>query len=251
MKIVQAITDDGPFDGQGMTKPHKMGANDGNTYMVKFNPNDEPNSNFNEFLGSILAKRMNIPVLESCNIQLDEDFIQRSEYLSNAVQPGTYFATLYVEDGFPISYIPDGTNITNLEKVSEFIVYDVFIYNEDRHPGNTLLIPNSSSSNSKYHYVLIDHGRCFRLVTKKLPYVLNLIPWNTSKITSKGIKNSADLMTVNITPTMLKCIFDEIPEMDMPEEEYIRQLSNELSRRDAADIICAIKNNELIRVRDL
>ena len=57
MEIVYAKSDHGRLEGKSVTTPHRIEATSGSMYAVKFPPDNEPNSNFNEYLGFMLGTR--------------------------------------------------------------------------------------------------------------------------------------------------------------------------------------------------
>ena len=230
------------------TDPCWIQATDNRTYVVKKNSPQEINSNFNEYLASKLCIHMGITTLEPHIMHITQDFISGTLALQERnFTEGNYFATLYYPSAQPICGISDPMIITNLDEVSNFIVFDIFIHNGDRNCGNILVIPNSNFANSRSKYFLIDHGHCFNMVyennTLKLPYMLSDIPYNTDEVTLNKLRIMADKMCSVITTGTIMSIYNDI-------EDWVRanpnatMIRNELTIRTSDNIIeCISKNN--------
>ena len=247
MELVYAKSDHGKLEGESITTPHRIEDTNGVMYAVKFPPCHEPNSNFNEYLGSCLAKDLKISVLEPYIMKLDADFIDNSDEMrKRGILPGKYFATLFIEDAYNLVDYEESSDITNLSEVSKFIVFDVFIHNTDRHGKNTMIIPTSDSNNAPYKYVLIDHGRCFEICDGKLPYVAQEIQWQTKYVNIRNILKSAKNISENVTPYRIDVIYENIRYSDV-NMNHSTVLKNELTNRDSLSIINAIsgKNGQL------
>ncbi len=238
MKTIYASVDHGRYEHGGITEPRKIEATDGKIYAVKFASTDEPNSNYNEWLGSLLALELKVEVLEPFVMIFDMDFISNSrEIREKGINAGSYFATLFYDDKYNLSdYNEDASTITNLEAVNSFITFDIFICNSDRHRRNTMLIPNSKGSGSYYKYVLIDHGRCFNIVDGDLPYIDTQIHWNTSEVNSKRLRKRSEYMIGRVTSSLVKRILTKISRYATHQND-VGVLQNVLINRGAGDIM--------------
>ncbi|WOV93416.1 MAG: HipA family kinase [Candidatus Nitrosoabyssus spongiisocia] len=240
MELVYAKSDHGKLECESVTTPHRIEATNGKIYAVKFPPCHEPNSNFNEYLGSCLAKNLKISVLEPYIMKLDADFIDNADEIrKRGILPGKYFATLFIEDAYNLVDYEESSDIINLSEVSKFIVFDVFIHNTDRHGRNIMIIPTSESNKASYKYVLIDHGRCFEICDGKLPYVAQKIQWQTKYVNIRDIRNSAEDISENVTPYRIDIIYENIRYSDV-NMNHSTVLKNELTNRDSLKIINAI-----------
>ena len=230
------------------TDPCWIQATDNRTYVVKKNPPQEANSNFNEYLASKLCMHVGITTLEPYIMRITQDFISGTLALQERnFTEGNYFATLYHPSAQPICGISDPMIITNLDEVSDFIVFDIFIHNRDRNCGNILVIPNSNFNSSRSKYFLIDHGLCFNMAcennTLKLPYVLSQIPCNTDEVTPNKLRAMADKMCDFITTGTIMSIYNDMGDW-VRSNPHATTIQNELTIRTSDNIIeCISRNN--------
>ena len=238
MNTIYASVDHGRYEHGGITEPRKIEATDGKIYAVKFAPANDPNSNHNEWLGSLLALELKVEVLEPFVMIIDTDFISNSrEIKEKGISAGPYFATLFYDDKYNLSdYNEDASTITNLEAVNSFVIFDIFICNNDRHRRNTMLIPNAKGHGSYYKYVLIDHGRCFNIVDGDLPYINTQIHWNISEITSERLRRRSEYMIGRVTSSLMTRILTKIAKHS-PYRNDIDMLQNALINRGVGDIM--------------
>ena len=238
METIYAFIDHGRYERRGITEPRKIEATDGKIYAVKFTPTGDPYSNYNEWLGSLLALELKVEVLEPFVMIFDADFISNSkEIREKGISAGSYFATLYYEDAYNLSDLTmDASSITNLEAVNSFIIFDIFVCNGDRHGRNTMLIPKTNGRGSHYKYVLIDHGRCFDIVDGNFPYINTQIRWNTSKVNSKRLRKRSGYMIGKVTSSLVNRILAEIAKCTIHRND-INILQNALINRDTGEIM--------------
>jgi hypothetical protein len=145
-------------------------ANDGRHYVVKMMDNPiGPNLLANEYMGSLLAKAVGLPVAEAKGIILSDSFIDSHpdlwfELPSGVRRPnkGMHFGSLFVGQTSgadrPIEYIsPSRVNmITNREAFLGMYLLDVWANHQD----NRQAIFRRSSTN-ELEVCFIDHGHMF------------------------------------------------------------------------------------------
>ncbi len=189
----------------------------------------------------MLALKLGVEVLEPFVMIFDNDFVSNSKEIQDSgIRAGAYFATLYQHDKYNLSeYLNDASTISNLESVNAFIIFDIFVNNRDRHDRNTMLIPNAKAIGSHYKYVLIDHGRCFRITEGDLPYEQPKIEWNTSCVDTYKLHEKINFVMGMATLNLLECIFTEI-DKHVKRPAHVDMLQNALITRDPGDIMSII-----------
>lgn len=198
--MLNAKIDHGLFSDT-WARPHLIQADDGQNYIVKFPRDGNIKSIFNEYLGGKLAKHFGISVLDPVPIHLDEDFIINSpEIHAMGVAAGPYFATLKQNDvynaGGPVGKRMEPKKIVNLDEVVDFVAFDIYLCNNDRNDGNSILVA-TSEARTKFKYLLIDHGWCFNGPDwsideiSSMPYKISWIPWKKDGVTSQLQFNTA------------------------------------------------------------
>lgn len=97
---------------------------------------------------------------------VSENVIKKYEKLENYC-PGEHFALVYFEPFETVNtYHAQGKQLTmdtlaNVRHVPDFVVFDKYIENYDRHGDNVCLLPNESLGN-KVDYYLFDHDLAFQ-----------------------------------------------------------------------------------------
>lgn len=255
---VEARMDHGPIDPEEETStcPRRMSASDGNCYVVKMR-NGGPKSNFNEYVASGIAKIFRLPTAEPTVVHLGADFVRRMPALQGAqIEPGPYLATRYVRGAYDVGrnarFSAQPEQVTNLEDVPSFVVFDILVNNKDRNDGNTLLAPSRDDEGHLvgYRYMLIDHGHCFggpswdSDTVSDLPYELAHVPWRTDGVGGEGdFCDPAECMA-GLSGKNVDKAREGLPDKwDVPAGEY-EALRDAVTSRSAGRMLDAIRVNQ-------
>ena len=149
---------------KGKSQPQLIRFSDGNHYVVKFKGNPQGMKTLvNEFIASQLAEHLSLPIPTSLLVYIPDSFVQQSPVLSaRSFVGGLQFATQYVEHTEQIPKFDPHKEFnigTNQETLADLIVFDYWLGNTDRSRRNLLLQRNERG---ECHFLLIDHGNCFR-----------------------------------------------------------------------------------------
>lgn len=243
--MLNAWIDHGQFK-QTVARPRLIEADDGNLYVVKFPPENSVKPTFSEYACGKMAKYRGLSVLDPVIINLDAKFIGKSKQLKNMnLSPGPFFATLKLDNVYstcdPFARKINPRKIDNLAEVVDFVMFDIFVCNNDRNCGNSILVP--SNGKTRFRYVLIDHGYCFDgpcwlLEGRDLPYKISHIPWKTDGVTRKSqIQNAAD--TMRLTGIEMDTLLAPMPgEWKLPDAEY-DCLKRAIANRDKEKMMSA------------
>jgi len=184
---------------------------------------------------------------------LDEDFIVNSQELNAMnITSGPYFATLKQNNvynaGISMVKRMDSKKIVNIEEVADFITFDIFLCNNDRNDGNSILVA-TSEARTKFKYLLIDHGHCFNgpdwniEKIQNMPYKLGCIPWKKDGITSESqFSNSVQKMTLSIDE--INSLLTLLPPEWCLIESETDTLKQTLTNRNQDAIMSVIINNK-------
>lgn len=254
--MLNIIIDHGPFPADNVTwaRPHLMTADDGVDYVVKFPRENDHKSLFNEFVGGKLANHFGLTVLNPVIVKIDQDIIDNSNALhTRGIHPGLYFATQKMNDiynvGADASKRIDMSNIENLSEVPEFIVYDIFVCNNDRNPNNSILVP-INENRGKFRYYLIDHGFCFNGpewnldMVQNMPYRLSHIPWNISSVVEDSQFKTPAIQVTLLKSEDLRDVINQVPDEWKPVPIEIEALTKTLTSRSPDEIIKILKDNK-------
>ena len=149
-----------------LNDPVIMVGDDFETYHVKFNKPTDNRIGINEIICSLVGLELELPLFNPIIAKVSQDVIDSSDDLEN-YSAGEHFAQVYREPFETVlSYIDQGKqlkkeNIGNIGLVPDFIAFDKYIENFDRHGGNVCLLPNVSIGN-KVDYYLFDHDLAFQ-----------------------------------------------------------------------------------------
>ena len=144
---------------QGVTMPVRAILSDGRKVIAKYPNNIIGNQILvNEFIGSSIAKAIDVNVPEYGVCIMSDDVIEQAslEYDGlSADNSGTCFYTEYISQSIPITNgIIMSMSIEDFD-VAKLILFDHIICNQDRHKGNMIL---DTEKNRLYS---IDHGTLF------------------------------------------------------------------------------------------
>ena len=233
--------------------PRLIKCDDDESYVVKFPPLGDERSSYNEYLGAALANYFNLPILDITVVLLTPEFVEEERgNLGDNVVCGYYFATPMQKDAMDATLentrdMSTGT-LGNQGDVPRMIVFDVFIGNCDRHPGNLLIIRDQATS--KNNYVLIDHGHAFGGPkwnfenNSALPYRITKIPWKLDRITMAQFHSAAAEMCM-IAMSTIDTLLVNIPR-SWKIDKYDAAVRYALTHRIQECIIAAINENDAI-----
>lgn len=149
-----------------LNHPSVMVGSDSKSYQVKFNKPDDMRIGINELVCTIIASELGLPVFQPVIANVSQELIDGNESLRQYCA-GEYFAQIYLEPFETVeSYHVQGKHVNpdligNIGFVPDFIVFDKYIENYDRHGGNICLRPNSTLP-KKVDYYLFDHDLAFQ-----------------------------------------------------------------------------------------
>ncbi|PRY98288.1 HipA family kinase [Marinilabilia salmonicolor] len=135
-----------PTDGH---TPLKVLGDDYNQYVVKALKNShDKNSLINEFLGYYFLRLWDIPTPEVAVVSIDPELISQTEGLSVRHKPFLYenicFGSQWIENSIEleafISLDKFKRELNNPEDFFRLALFDIWIANEDRNPGNNNLL---------------------------------------------------------------------------------------------------------------
>lgn len=148
--------------GNGITNPLLMKTTDG-PYVVKYLGNEHGTRILiNEYICYKLAKLMEIPIPDAALITIDEETLKREDSLVKlGVQSGVHFGSKLVQRAEPSIQLPLLRLVKNKEDIPSIILFDQFIYNDDRtrNKGNLLV------DIKEKRLLAIDHSHTFKLGT--------------------------------------------------------------------------------------
>ena len=161
--------------------------------------------------------------------------------------PGPFFATLkhdgVYDVGDGMAKAMNSEKISNVKEVADFIVFDVFVCNNDRNYGNSMLVPFNGSR--KFKYVLLDHGYCFDgpclhlAKGQDLPYRTSFVPWKTDGIVGESsFKNATDRMS--LTDAEMDSLLASMPREWRLEDAEYANLKYAMTNRSKESIMEAI-----------
>jgi hypothetical protein len=139
-------------------------------YVVKFLENPQhPRVLANEWLASLLASRLGLPVPQTAVVDVPAELVERSDDLAiqlarsrTKLQPGRQFGSRYPGDPMEVAvydFLPDEL-LVEVENLSDFLGMLVF----DKWTCNTngrQVIFYRSAGGSRFHALMIDQGFCF------------------------------------------------------------------------------------------
>lgn len=148
-----------------LNHPSVIVGDDGVSYLVKFNTPTDMRIGINELICNLIGLELELPVFEPIIANISQDMIDNNECLKD-YDAGEHFAQIYLEPFETVdSYLHQGKQIDvdligNIRHVPDFIIFDKYIENYDRHGGNICLKSNPILTN-KVDYYLFDHDLSF------------------------------------------------------------------------------------------
>ncbi len=144
-------------------QPWLMEDDDKKQYVVKFRRNDNIPTIMNEIFANKLAVQLNLPVPKMFLVNVDEQLINKvPELTQRKIKGGRHIATEFIKNSITMNdllgFPTQNRNILNMDQVPKFVIFDMMLYNNDRHNKNILLAKNYDGN---YKYYLIDHGTIF------------------------------------------------------------------------------------------
>jgi len=149
-----------------LNHPTVMVGDDNESYQVKFNKPEDFRIGINELVCNLIGLELELPVFEPVIANISQDIIDSNEKLET-YSPGEHFAQVYLEPFETVkSYNNQGKQIDkdmigNIGLVPDFIIFDKYIENFDRHGENICLLQNETLGN-KVDYYLFDHDLAFQ-----------------------------------------------------------------------------------------
>nr|WP_301538112.1 HipA family kinase [Providencia rettgeri] len=145
----------------GSTEPVLCSCDDGNLYVVKSNASVSRRELIHEYVASVLAKKINLPIPDFAIVHIPSDIIDfLPPHLRGKLACGYAFASQYIEDSASISFTL-AHQLIDIQKQKEIYLFDRLINNSDRSltqlGGNVNIIYNVK----KQSYYLIDHNLAF------------------------------------------------------------------------------------------
>ncbi|OTA16048.1 hypothetical protein Xbed_03520 [Xenorhabdus beddingii] len=146
---------------EGSTQPFLCRCNDDQLYVVKSTASMPRVELIHEFMASILAQSIKLPIPDFKIVYISDDFV---EYLpptyKGGINPGYAYASKFIEDSATINF---GLAHDAIDEQEQKLIYffDRLINNSDRNlskqGGNVNIIYNYK----KQRYYLIDHNLAF------------------------------------------------------------------------------------------
>lgn len=160
---------------RGGTQAHLLRCSDGRYYVVKFQNNPQGLRVLaNDFLGTLLARRLELPVPQVAIVDVSPGLIENSEQMaielgrgSRRCCPGLCFGSRCPSERAPfgrpvlrnLDFLPAALSqsVVNLADFAGMLVFDKWTCNTDRR--QTILVRTHGTAS--YRVLMIDHGLCF------------------------------------------------------------------------------------------
>ncbi|GGI14797.1 HipA family kinase [Gottfriedia solisilvae] len=158
---------------EGKSNSYLITFNDGRDYVVKYFHNGFEKALPNEWIAYCIARYLDLPIPFAQIVQIPVEFSSKIPDLTEEVINNSQyqFASLYVpncKDGHQVSTIQ---HIVNARSLAGIILFDYWLYNEDRTRKNILLHEEDSNN---YHLWIIDHAEVFGSYSWLIPEIENL-----------------------------------------------------------------------------
>ncbi|QPE18754.1 hypothetical protein IMQ36_06480 [Providencia rettgeri] len=145
----------------GSTNPILCSCDDGNIYVVKSNASVPRRELIHEYVASVLAKKINLPIPDFAIVYVPNEIVDfLPPDLRGKLSCGYAFASRYIEDSASITFTL-AHQLIDIQKQKEIYLFDRLINNSDRSltklGGNVNIIYNIK----KQSYYLIDHNLAF------------------------------------------------------------------------------------------
>jgi hypothetical protein len=148
-----------------LNNPIILVGDDSVSYLVKFNKPTDMRIGINELVCNLIGLELELPVFNPVIVNVSQELIDSNDDLKNYCV-GEHFAQVYFEPFETVRIYKDqgkqitGELIGNVRHVPDFIMFDKYIENYDRHGDNICLKSNDTLSN-KMDYYLFDHDLSF------------------------------------------------------------------------------------------
>lgn len=155
---------------RGGAQPQLLRCSDGGYYVVKFLDNPQhPRVLTNEWLASLLAASLGLPVPQTAVVEVPAELVARSDDLviqlargRTKLRPGLQFGSRYPGDPVEVAvydFLPDEllAEVGNLEDFLGMLVLDKWTCNTN---GRQTVFYRPSGQ-SRYRALMIDQGFCF------------------------------------------------------------------------------------------
>lgn len=164
MDIVNAVAPIQPITN-GQTKPYLLLCDDGYQYYVKFKENPEsPRVLINEFVCTKIANLVQIPLTTNKLVKINLQFVQVygeviKHHIGETISQGLHFGSQKVDKAYPITSSQMIEGSTNPSCLSDVLLFDHLVGNEDRvsNRGNILMDGTSKK------ITVLDHSHAFEL----------------------------------------------------------------------------------------
>lgn len=233
--------------GRGVTAPHLFSADDGESYVVKFQSNKlGPKVLVNEWLAARLGQRWQLCFPPSDMMALSQDVIGQG-HLSYRVQPGVHFASQFIHGCRYLNRFLLHRAVNKAE-MAGVILFDHLFHNVDRtrNPRNLL----AKQTTTGWRIYAIDHSHLFirgKWTPDSLEKLVEKVMINNQRFFGALLRRylQADdflpfLQAIETTTDAdFAAIVNEIPREWLPGDEERELLIRWLSRRRgyAPDIV--------------
>ncbi|PGL70121.1 HipA family kinase [Bacillus sp. AFS055030] len=116
----------------------------------------------NEYVVGKLGQLLNLPIVPFEIVNMSEKEIQQiPKKFSSQYQPGSQFASLFIENCTGLAKKPPHptiNEINNPDVLAGILVFDYWVHGSDRTKSNILL---KRQPDGKIDIFMIDHGKCF------------------------------------------------------------------------------------------
>ena len=202
--------------------PIVMVGDDNESYQVKFNKPNDMRIGINELVCNLIGLELELPLFQPLIANISQELIDSNEKLSEFCS-GEHFAQVYLQPFETVnSYkiqgkIIDKDMIGNFRQIPDFIIFDKYVENFDRHGDNICLLENERLPN-KVDYYLFDHDLAFqrnpdvktdirglreiKRTLHQMHFVVDHI--DKFRLFDRGINRTLDL--VNLIPDIIKKI---------------------------------------------
>jgi hypothetical protein len=252
-RMLTAVTHLKPV-GRGVTAPHLFTADDGETYVVKFQANKiGPKVLVNELLAAKLGERWQLCFPPGGLIYLSQKVVNQEYYLSQRVQAGVHFASRFLSSCRYLNRLLLHKAV-NKPDMAGVMLFDHLFHNVDRtHNPRNLLIRQETDG---WRLYAIDHSHLFyrgKWTPESLNKLLTIISINCQR--SFGVLLKHYLQADDFLPCLQKVeatsdadfaeMVNEIPQEWLPGAEERELLTNWLCQRrgyaaEIADQLCRL-----------
>jgi hypothetical protein len=220
-----------------VTSPHVIEFSDGEVYVVKFKENPwGQRVVVNEYVVSRIASLLGFSHKVGKLVYVSQQFVDDNPF-AQGLKEGIQFGAPYFNDFIDFSS-ENVKELKNVKELGQIPVLDTLFCNDDRHPGNILVVHDGSGRARLARFYLIDHGHAFEgkdwtietleeLVTSKKLYMdavdFRVIPRRMASFDSFLLKLES------LKSSVIKDVIDSIPdewELDKYEKQSLEEFIN-------------------------